>query len=126
MAAASHSTPSASDPRPSILHRPSWLSLCGGGSGGLIAASSCDWAEEVDGARASGPHLAEREQLHIGEVSGIEDPTHVDPLTHARSAEVWLVRYDLRSRDVPVRAGENGRPTLPHRHIVRQLVGLGT
>lgn len=44
----------------------------------------------------------------------------------ARSAEVWLVRYDPRSRDVPVRAGENGGRTLPHRHIVRQLVRLGT
>ena len=43
-----------------------------------------------------------------------------------RSADVWLVRYDPRSRDVPVRAGENGGRTLVHRHIVRQLVRLGS
>jgi hypothetical protein len=40
-------------------------------------------------------------------------------------ATVWLVRYDPRSRDVPIRAGENGGRTLPHRNIVRELVKLG-
>jgi hypothetical protein len=39
---------------------------------------------------------------------------------------VWLVRYDPRSIDVPVRAGENGGKTLPHREIVRDLIALGT
>jgi len=38
---------------------------------------------------------------------------------------VWLVRYDPRLRSVPVRAGENGGRTLPHRNIVRELVKLG-
>ena len=41
------------------------------------------------------------------------------------SADVWLVRYDPRSREVPIGAGENDGRTLPHRHIVRQLVRLG-
>ena len=40
-------------------------------------------------------------------------------------ATVWLVRYDPRTRDVPIRAGENGGRTLPHRNIVRELVKLG-
>jgi hypothetical protein len=40
-------------------------------------------------------------------------------------ATVWLVRYDPRSRDVPIRAGENGGRTLPHRNIVRELTNLG-
>ncbi len=40
-------------------------------------------------------------------------------------ATVWLVRYDPRSRDVPIRAGENGGRTLPHRDIVRELTRLG-
>ncbi len=42
------------------------------------------------------------------------------------SSTVWLVRYDPRSREVPIRAGENGGRTLPHRDIVVELVKLGT
>ncbi len=38
---------------------------------------------------------------------------------------VWLVRYDPRTIPVPIRAGENGGRTIPHRNIVRQLVALG-
>jgi hypothetical protein len=38
---------------------------------------------------------------------------------------VWLVRYDPTNRAVSIRAGENGGRTLPHRHIVTQLVELG-
>jgi hypothetical protein len=44
---------------------------------------------------------------------------------HAGAATVWLVRYDPRVRNVPIRAGENGGRTLPHRDIVRELVRLG-
>jgi hypothetical protein len=46
--------------------------------------------------------------------------------TTARQADIWLVRYDPRVIDVPVRAGENGGRTLPHRNIVRELVRLGS
>ena len=42
-----------------------------------------------------------------------------------KSATVWLVGYDPRTVQVPVRAGENNGRTLPHRNIVRQLVSLG-
>ena len=38
---------------------------------------------------------------------------------------VWLVRYDPRTIMVPIRAGENGGRTIPHRNIVRQLTMLG-
>ena len=43
----------------------------------------------------------------------------------AQPATVWLVRYDPRVQLVPIRAGENGGKTLPHRNIVRALVPLG-
>lgn len=40
-------------------------------------------------------------------------------------ADVWLVRYDPHTVQVPVRAGENSGKTLPHRNVVRALVRLG-
>lgn len=40
-------------------------------------------------------------------------------------AEVWLVRYDPRTIEVAVKAGENDGRTLPHRNIVRELSRLG-
>lgn len=43
----------------------------------------------------------------------------------ARPANVWLVRYDPRVHAVPIRAGENGGRTLPHRNIVRAVHLLG-
>jgi hypothetical protein len=43
----------------------------------------------------------------------------------AHPADVWLVRYDPRIVQVPIKRGENGGKTLPHRNVVRQLVRLG-
>ncbi len=40
-------------------------------------------------------------------------------------ANVWLVRYDPRQHQVPIRAGENGGRTLPHKNIVREIYLLG-
>jgi len=40
-------------------------------------------------------------------------------------ADVWLVRYDPRVVQVPIRRGENGGRTLPHGNVVHQLVKLG-
>lgn len=42
-----------------------------------------------------------------------------------KPATVWLVGYDPRMLQVPIRAGENNGRTLPHRNVVRQLVSLG-
>jgi hypothetical protein len=42
-----------------------------------------------------------------------------------RGADVWLVRYDPRVIEVPVKAGENGGKTLPQRNVVRSLTRLG-
>ena len=44
----------------------------------------------------------------------------------SRPATIWLARYDPRVQNVPIRAGENGGRTLPHRDIVRSLTALGT
>ena len=42
-----------------------------------------------------------------------------------RGAEVWLVSYDPRVLQVPVKAGENTGKTLPQRNVVRGLKRLG-
>lgn len=39
--------------------------------------------------------------------------------------DVWLVRYDPRTLEVPIGAGENGGRTLPQRNVVRELIHLG-
>lgn len=63
---------------------------------------------------ASGPAIAARAGRI--EVSGPQS---------TRPANVWLVRYDPRSQEVPIRAGENGGRTLPHKNIVRSFHLLG-
>ena len=40
-------------------------------------------------------------------------------------AEVWLVRYDPRTVQVPIRAGENTGRTLPIKNVVKSLTRLG-
>ena len=42
-----------------------------------------------------------------------------------RGADVWLVSYDPRLIQVPVKAGENTGKTLPQRNVVRGLKRLG-
>lgn len=43
----------------------------------------------------------------------------------ARPAQVWLVRYDPNTVQVPIKRGENTGKTLPHRNVVRELTKLG-
>ena len=40
-------------------------------------------------------------------------------------ADIWLVSYDPRSVEVPIRRGENGGRTLPHKNVVHDLALLG-
>jgi hypothetical protein len=42
-----------------------------------------------------------------------------------RAADVWLVRYDPRVAQVPVKRGENGGKTLPIKNVVKALTRLG-
>jgi hypothetical protein len=42
-----------------------------------------------------------------------------------RAADVWLVRYDPNTVQVPIRRGENGGKTLPIKNVVRELTRLG-
>jgi len=41
------------------------------------------------------------------------------------AGDVWLVRYNPNIVQVPIKAGENGGRTLPHRNVVTGLVRLG-
>ena len=50
----------------------------------------------------------------------------VGPGRTVRPATVWLIRFDSRTLDVPIRAGENGGKTLAHRNVVRSLAQLGS
>jgi hypothetical protein len=43
----------------------------------------------------------------------------------AAPADVWLVRYDPRTVQTPVKAGENNGRTLPHKNVVKALIHLG-
>jgi hypothetical protein len=42
-----------------------------------------------------------------------------------RQADIWLVRFDPRTVEVPIGRGENSGLTLPHRNVVKELVKLG-
>jgi hypothetical protein len=68
------------------------------------------------GERAAGPAVAITDgSAEIGAAPAPSAP-----------ADVWLVRYEPRTIDVPVLRGENAGKTLAHRNIVRELVRLGS
>ena len=63
---------------------------------------------------ATGPKL----QLAQGQIIVGSAPS-------SRQAAVWLVSYDPRTLQVPIRAGENDGRSLAHRNIVRAIEKLG-
>jgi hypothetical protein len=69
----------------------------------------------VKNARSGGPALAAQGNTITVAAARSDKP-----------ATVWLVGYDPRTVQVPIRAGENNGRTLPHRNVVRQLVLLGS
>ena len=64
--------------------------------------------------RSAGPQIT----LTGGRVS-------IGAASSAKPSTVWVVRFDPRVNNVPIRAGENDGRTLPHRNIVRQLTAVG-
>jgi hypothetical protein len=69
----------------------------------------------ISGQRLSGPAITVADNT----VSVAAAPTQ-------GASDVWLVRYDPRTVNVPVARGENGGVTLPHRNVVRELMRLGS
>ena len=80
-----------------------------------------------------GTRRGEIEQVIARADRGVSGPTvkseagrvTVSGVAKAMPAEVWLVRYEPNIIQVPIRRGENGGKTLPHRNVVRELVRLG-
>jgi hypothetical protein len=60
------------------------------------------------------------------QLSWEKDQLRVSAGKPAATCDVWLVRYDPRTINVAIGAGENSGRTLPHRNVVRELVHLGT
>jgi hypothetical protein len=91
----------------------------------------------VDGrAQAAGQQTGRIETL-IREAQHVtRDPPEVKFITARRvdvgfghaphgAADVWLVRYDPRERDVEIKSGDNRGQTIAHRNVVRQVQRLG-
>jgi hypothetical protein len=75
---------------------------------------------EIEGAMARADRGGAGPRIDIagGRIT-IEGPAPATP------AQVWLVRYDPNVVQVPIRRGENGGRTLPHKNVVRSLTRLG-
>jgi hypothetical protein len=74
---------------------------------------------EIDGAIG-------RARLAAGpEVSLTAAAVAVNGAAPKHPADVWLVRYDPNTVQVPVKRGENTGKTLPHKNVVRELTRLG-
>ena len=71
----------------------------------------------IDNAEASRGPLVVLTEDHQAKVSAGETPSS--------AADVWLVQYDPKTVEVPIRRGENSGATLPHTNVVRSLQHLG-
>jgi hypothetical protein len=83
------------------------------GRGFLVGTTAAEVAQGLKTYARTGPEpeiTMTGDRLGIGAGSG--------------AAQVWLVRYDPKRLDVPISAGENTGRTLPHRHIVKQLIRI--
>ena len=85
------------------------------GQADLVGSDRGQLDRTIAATRVSGPAVA----AGGGRISVGVGPARATPAT------VWVVRYDPRTLNVPIRAGENNGRTLPHRNIVRELVAVG-
>jgi hypothetical protein len=81
----------------------------------LVGNRADQLASAIDAARLEGPTLTLQPGKAI--VGKARSPVG--------GADVWLARFDPRTRYVAINAGENGGRTLPHRNIVHSLVRIG-
>lgn len=81
----------------------------------MVGADRAQLDQAIQRARTQGPQLG----WNLGQLV-------VSAGKPAATCDVWLVRYDPRTLNVAIGAGENGGRTLPHRNVVRELVHLGT
>ena len=97
--------------RPNVATPQVWVN----GRTTIVGSNGRQLADTIRAAQTAGPDL----KIANGAVSvgAGKAPT--------QGADVWAAYYDPRTVAVPIRAGENGGRTLPHRNIVRQLVNLG-
>lgn len=87
-----------------------------GGRAGGVGNSDGRLALLIAKGRATSAALVEAKGGQITVSAGVA-PT--------RGADVWLVQYDPRIVQVPIKAGENTGKTLPQRNVVRSLTRLG-
>jgi hypothetical protein len=59
------------------------------------------------------------------DVDASNDVIQVGAGSRNAHADVWLVRYDPNTVQVPIQRGENEGRTLPHKNVVKELVKLG-
>jgi hypothetical protein len=81
----------------------------------VVGSDAHQLAQAIAAASVNGPALGlNGDEVHVG---GAKAPRG--------GADLWVARYDPRVVQVPIRAGENGGRTLPHRNVVRQLAIVG-
>ena len=85
------------------------------GSKTVIGSKTTDVYADIGLARLSGPTLSIRD--HILAIGRGQAPSG--------GADIWMAQFDPRIINVPIRSGENGGRTLPHRNIVRALINIG-
>ena len=71
-------------------------------------------------------HIASEKKLSGPAIKLTKQVATIDAGDALAPADVWFVRYDPGTVEVPVSRGENAGATLPHAHVVRALVYLGT